>query len=97
MYSYGTNLTTPFAATGGTQYWLSIIADSPFAPEWGWDTAGVRFVGDSYRQDTDGGPLVKNRSGGDFAFSLSVPEPATMLLLGLGLIGIAGIRRKFNN
>ncbi|HBA72391.1 MAG TPA: hypothetical protein DER40_04025 [Geobacter sp.] len=45
--------------------------------------------------DSDGYGWDKSSDANIQVFGTPVPEPGTVLLLGLGLVGIAGIRRRF--
>ncbi len=71
----------------------------------GWSLAGLISLNldgsldisiDSYWGDfyLDSSTLVANGDNGDIGASAPVPEPTTMLLFGLGLLGLAGVSRK---
>lgn len=89
------SLAVNFDAAAGVQYWMSIVPDVAFPPQWGWE-AGLNGDGRSF-QDFFGS---RSQLAGDMAFTLSgnaavVPEPTTwaMMLCGFGMAG-AGLRRR---
>jgi hypothetical protein len=99
-------LSSPYALAATTRYWLVLdlldLLDSldsttisPVLWSWSLDQSAVGVAGE-YWGYAD--PLVFSNTEGPYQMRLSdtsaVPEPATMILLGSGLIGLLGLKRK---
>jgi hypothetical protein len=99
IYSYAADLGSAFQASAGTQYWLSIVANVDFPPQWGWES-GTGGDGVAYQSFFG----AAGQAPTDMAFTLCgtgssvTPEPSSGGLLCLGLLGAgllaARIRRS---
>lgn len=93
-YTYSFDLGSDFAALAGTQYWVSVVPDLGFPPQWGW-SSGNGGDGNSY-QDFFGS---RSALGVDLAYCLNgstgrVPESGdTLMLLAGGLVALGILRR----
>jgi hypothetical protein len=101
IYKYGFDLATPFSGAAG-KYWFSVVGTAQGA--WLWAVSGSRqFLNDLQYNVAIGGTIYNGSPWeNDFAFEISsgssvVPEPATMTLFGLGLLGSALAARRSKN
>lgn len=93
VYRYDAYLPTPFEQMPGTEYFL--VIDKPTGENWGWHTTQPSPIQDyAAFAPGHGGPWTSSfvEGGYDLAFEIMVPEPGSLVLLGLGFALL--IRRR---
>ncbi len=89
-------IANPFIQEEGTIYWLGLhIVPVNVGPEAGWKTSLDHWNDDAAYYYTDWNELVDPITGEslDMAFVITIPEPATLLLLAVAALAWRRTRR----
>ena len=92
---------TPPIATANNEYWVTLEFSSGASSGWAFETtsAGVGTTGQGFLNNAGGSPDLQplSNAGPPFAayqMTVTTPEPATITVLGLGLVGLGYVRRR---
>jgi hypothetical protein len=78
-----------------TQYWLTASGPETVDTSIVWFANSVSYTGPRAMWENDHWETYTSDAGAFRVTGAPVPEPATMLLLSSGLLGLAGFRRRF--